>query len=97
MREVFSDFMRFDRLPDGRIRIPLGTADVADDLKGLHEGERVRVCYPGNLEAEGVVDSESWQGTRYWYAVLESEQAIRDIHPETLAHAGEAASGAKPA
>jgi hypothetical protein len=56
----------------------------------------VRVCYPGNLAAEGVVASEPWQGTRYWYAVLESEQAIRDIHPETLAQAGETAPSAKP-
>lgn len=97
MREVFSDFMRFDRMPEGHIRIPLGTADVADDLKDLREGERMRVYYPGNLEAEGVVESEPWQGTRYWYAVLEGEQAIRDIHPETLAQASEASPSAKPA
>lgn len=59
MRELITDFMRLYPQPDGSVRIPLGFAGQAPDLEGLAEGERVRFVDPGQLEAEGIVRSET--------------------------------------
>lgn len=79
MRDVFSDFMLVHPLPDGRVRIALGTVETADDLAGLRDGDRVRLVYPGNLEAEATIETEPWQGTQYYYGVVVSRAAIRAI------------------
>jgi hypothetical protein len=90
MRELFKDFMQLKRRPNGTIRIPLGADQTAPELVGLKVGERVRLIYPGNLTAEAAVEIEEHNGWRLWYAVLPNEDAIRDIHPETLAEAAQA-------
>lgn len=82
LHEVFSDFVIRRPQPDGTVRIPLGTASAdAPDLLGLHDGERVLLVMPGELRAEATVVGEPWQGTTYWYGILDSMEAIQDITP----------------
>jgi len=85
MREVFSDFMRLERRPDGSVRIRLGAEGSAADLTGLVAGERVRVIYPGELVAQATIAREVHDGRTFLYALLPSVEAIHDIHPDTLA------------
>ena len=87
MREVFNDFMRLEQRPDGTVRIPLGAEQVSADLAGLTDGEHVRLIYPGELHAEAIVEREERDGWTLWYAVISSMDAIRDLHPDTLAEA----------
>ena len=79
MREVFSDFMLVHPLPDGRVRVALGTAETANDLVGLRAGDHVKFVYPGNLEADATIETEPWEGTRYYYGVVASRGAIRVV------------------
>lgn len=85
LREVFSDFMLTHLLPDGRLRIALGTAETAGDLVGLRDGDVVKLVYPGNLEAEATIETEPWQGTRYFYGVVINRDAIKMIDREASA------------
>lgn len=81
MREVFSDFFRRETLPDGRVRIPLGAEQDVPDLRGLHDGEEVRLVLPGELTAQGLVESVTQGGYTLWYAVLASMGAIQPLEP----------------
>ena len=81
LREVFSDFVHRERRSDGTVRIPLGAAtEQTPDLLGLHDGEHVLLAMPGELQAEASVQGEPWQGTTYWYGILDSMKAIQDIY-----------------
>ncbi len=82
MREVFSDFMRLDRRPDGSVRVWLGAEQHSNALAGLTTGERIRVVYPGELLAEGIAECEQINGWTVWYAVLPSIKAIIDLSEE---------------
>ncbi len=82
LNEVFSDFFVREELPDGRVRIPLGSAsERTPDLLGLHDGERVLLVMPGELQAESTVTGEPWHGTIYWYGIIDSIENIEDISP----------------
>jgi hypothetical protein len=94
MREIFTDFMRLERRPDGTVRIPLGSQELSPDLEGLTDGERVCLVYPHELEAEATVAHERRDGDTVWYASISSMAAIRDIHPETLAERDQAPASA---
>jgi len=87
MRQIFNDFMRLERRPDGSIRIPLGSEQSTPALVGLTTGDRVELIYPDNLAAEATVEHVEHNGRVLWYAILPNEDAIVDIHPETLAAA----------
>lgn len=95
MRELFTDFMRLERRPDGTVRIPLGSRELSPDLAGLSDGEHVRLVYPHELEAEATVAHERRDGYTLWYATLSSMAAIRDIHPETLSERDQAPASAR--
>jgi hypothetical protein len=90
MRELFTDFMRLERRPDGTVRIPLGSQELSPDLEGLTDGERVRLVYPHELEAEATIARERRDDYTLWYATLSSMAAIHDIHPETLSERDQA-------
>lgn len=94
MREIFNDFVKLDRRPDGTVRVPLGAEQVAPDLAGLHDGETVSLVMPGELEAEAVVVSERQSGWIVWYGILSGMDAIHDINPEALAEQERARSAA---
>jgi hypothetical protein len=96
MRELFNDFMQLERRSDGTVRIPLGAEQSSPELAGLAEGEHVRLIYPGNLLAEAIAESEERNEWKLWYAVLVSEDAIQDIHPEALTEAERAAASTTP-
>lgn len=82
LREVFSDFCVREEHPDGSVRIPLGSAsERTPDLLGLHDGERVLLVMPNELQAEAYVESDSRNGRTYWYGILDSIEAIQDIAP----------------
>ena len=71
MREIFSDFMRLERLPDGRRRIRLGQRTIQQE--GLHPGERVLLIEYGSLRAPAVircVPAEDGSGALRWYGEL---------------------------
>jgi hypothetical protein len=85
MRQVFTDFMKLERRADGTVRIMLGAEQVTPDLAGLTDGERVRLTYPGELQADATVQREEHNGLTVWYAVVPSMDDIQDIHPDTLA------------
>ena len=87
MRQIFNDFMRLERRPDGSIRIPLGSAQSTPALVGLESGDHVEVIYPDNLTAIATVERVERAGRVLWYAVVPNEDALVDIHPETLATA----------
>lgn len=84
LRAVFSDFNVLETQADGRVRIPLGAEYVASDLQDLQDGQAVLVLYPDELQAIGTVESELFNGVRFWYALLTSRDAIKNIHPEAL-------------
>lgn len=85
MREIFNDFNRLERRPDGTVRIQLGIEGKSPQVSGLIDGERVRVIYPSELVAEALATHEEQNGFIVWYGEIASMDAIRDIHPETLA------------
>ena len=85
MREIFNDFMRLEHNPDGSVRIPLGAERATDDLRGLKDGEVVRIIYPGELVAEAIVEHQERNGHILWYGMVPNMDAIKDIHPDTLA------------
>lgn len=82
MRDLFSDFTRLDRRPDGTVRVWLGAERPFNDLAGLVNGERVRVVMPGELLAEGIAESEHTDGWTIWYAVVPSIDAIVTLDEE---------------
>ncbi|HUY77322.1 MAG TPA: hypothetical protein VMV29_11160 [Ktedonobacterales bacterium] len=85
MRQIFNDFMKLQRRSDGSIRIPLGSDQSEQALIGLADGDHVELIYPENLVAEAIVEHVEHEGRVLWYAVVPNEDAIVDIHPETLA------------
>jgi hypothetical protein len=97
-RAVYSDFNEFERLPDGRVRIVLGPQPLSlalEPLADARDDENVELVLPEELEAEGVLQSEPFEGGVYWYAILPNWEAIRNIHPE--ASARDEPTGAPPA
>lgn len=87
MRQIFNDFMRLERRPDGSLRIPLGSEQSTPALTGLESGDHVTLIYPDNLVAEAAVERIERAGRVLWYAIVPNEDAIVDIHPDTLAAA----------
>lgn len=85
MREIFNDFMRLEHNPDGSVRIPLGAERDTADLRDLKDGEVVRIVYPGELVAEATVEHQEHNGHILWYGIVPNMDAIKDIHPDTLA------------
>ncbi|HEV7129779.1 MAG TPA: hypothetical protein VGN32_20270 [Ktedonobacterales bacterium] len=79
MREVFSDFMRLERRSNGTVRVWLGAEQGNPDLKGICDGQRVLVIYPGELQAEGTVEHEQHGEWVTWYAIVPSWDTIQDI------------------
>jgi hypothetical protein len=92
LREVFADFARLEERPGIGLSVPLGREDRTPELAQLREGERVLLVEPDNLCAEGTVKLVDSGGYRYWFGILASMEAIRDIDPDTLAAQERAAS-----
>jgi hypothetical protein len=85
LRQVFADFARLEERPGLGLSVPLGREDRTPELKDLYVGERVLLVEPDNLCAQGKVRPVDSGGHRYWFGILDSMAAIRDIDPETLA------------
>ncbi len=79
MRQILNDFMMSQLRPDGTVRIPLGSESRSSQLAGLSGGERILIVYPGNLSAEAVAASTVSDGERWWYGVVASADAIRNL------------------
>ena len=95
LRQVFADFARLEERPGLGLSVPLGRQDRTPDLAELREGERVLLVEPDNLCAEGAVKPVDSGGYRYWFGILASMAAIRDIDPDTLSAEGRTASAAQ--
>lgn len=64
------------------LSVYLNVAD-APELAGLTEGERVLLVEPNELEADGVARLIKIDGRRFWYAEIDSRDAIRVIYRES--------------
>lgn len=95
LRQVFADFARLEERPGLGLSVPLGRQDRTPDLAKLREGERVLLVEPDNLCAEGTVKPVDSGGYRYWFGILESMAAIRDIDPDTPSEEERTASAAQ--
>lgn|SRR5689334_19298021 len=84
LREVFADFARLGERPGIGLSVLLGSEERKPELARLTEGERVLLIEWDNLCAEGTVRSVESGGHRYWYGILDSMAAIRDLDPDTL-------------
>jgi hypothetical protein len=91
LRQVFADFARLGERPGLGLSVQLGREDLLPDLATLEEGEHVLLIEPDNLCAEGLARFLDSGGHRYWFGVQSGLDAIRDIHPETLARTEAAA------
>lgn len=80
MRALFADFNSMDEDPELGRFIALGTAREQAELRGLHEGERVLLREPNELQAEGYVVSRMVRGEQWWLGVITG--AIEVIYQE---------------
>jgi len=79
MREIFADFTRLARLPDGRRRIRFGQRTIQQE--GLHSGDRMLLIAYGSLCAPAVmlsVPAEDGTGATRWYGELTGDIAELD-------------------
>lgn len=54
----------------------------APELAGLTEGEQVLLIEPNELQAEGIAHLITINKQRYWFAEIESRDAIQVIYQE---------------
>jgi hypothetical protein len=75
MKEVFSDFMLIERLPDGqeRVRIPRRQIEQAS----VQAGDEVTLIEYDNLRAKARIEYENG----HWYGLILG--AVEDINPST--------------
>ncbi len=85
IRKVFADFNRLEERPGIGLSVLLGPEDVDPDLEALNEGDRILMIEPESLAAEGMAHCVVSGGRRYWYGLLASRSAIRNIHLEAAA------------
>jgi len=82
LREIFADFMRLERLPDGWRSIRLGHRTIQQE--GLHPGDRVLLIEYGSLCAPAVmlsVPAEDGSGAMRWYGELTGDIEELDTPP----------------
>ena len=101
MHQILNDFLMSQHRPDGTVRVPLGSESRSSQLVGLSDGEPIFILYPGNLAGEAIAASTENDGERWWYGVVASADAIRnlDVHEpneDTEQPIGRTPQGARP-